>query len=314
MRLKHYRGAWYAVWTEGGQTRRVSLRTKDRGLAEQRLADLTATPQGETVAEIYTNYLTDLEARGKNPERARYAWKQLQATFGALRPDQVSAASCRAYTAHRRRHGVKDGTIGKELDCLRSALYWDNRHTPAKFDMPRRPPPKDRYLTRDEYARLRLAAKRELHVFVFVVLGIATAARKQALLDLTWDRIDFARGLIRLDTGAGGKGRAIVPMNRNARRALNLARRYAVSDHVIEYAGRKVGSIKRGFASACDRASLEGVTPHVLRHTAAVWMAERGIKMPVIAQYLGHADSRITERVYARYSPDYLRDAAGALE
>jgi integrase len=50
-----------------------------------------------------------------------------------------------------------------------------------------------------------------------------------------------------------------------------------------------------------------------MRHTAAVWMAEAGVPMPVIAQYLGHTDSRITERVYARFSPDYLRGAADAL-
>jgi integrase len=43
-------------------------------------------------------------------------------------------------------------------------------------------------------------------------------------------------------------------------------------------------------------------------------MAEGGIPMPVIAQYLGHRDSRTTERIYARFSPDYLREAAKALE
>jgi integrase len=36
--------------------------------------------------------------------------------------------------------------------------------------------------------------------------------------------------------------------------------------------------------------------------------------MPKIAQYLGHRDDRITQRVYARFSPLFLRDAADALE
>ena len=72
--------------------------------------------------------------------------------------------------------------------------------------------------------------------------------------------------------------------------------------------------MKKGIASAAERAGLEGVTPHVLRHTAAVWMAEAKTPMTEIAQYLGHSDSRITERVYARFSPDYLAGAAAALE
>ena len=54
-------------------------------------------------------------------------------------------------------------------------------------------------------------------------------------------------------------------------------------------------------------------SPHVLRHTAAVWMAEDGVPIQQIAQYLGHNDSRTTERVYARFSPDYLREVAKAL-
>jgi len=43
-------------------------------------------------------------------------------------------------------------------------------------------------------------------------------------------------------------------------------------------------------------------------------MAEAGISMSEIAQYLGHSDSTITERVYAKYSPEYLKTAASALE
>ncbi len=277
--------------------------------------DLEHQPIGESVAEIYQAYLNDLEARGKSPERCKTAWKALEDIFGALRPDQVTKGLCRSYTHARRLEGRADGTIGKELDCARSALRWHDRHTLAAFEMPPRPPPRDRRLTRGEYSRLRLAAKKSgLHIYVFVVLGLTTAGRRQALLDLTWDRVDFQRGLIRLADGSRGKGRATVPMTRHARRVLMLARRMQTSAHVIEYAGRPVGSVKKGFTSACARAGLEGVSPHVLRHTAAVWMAEDRIPMSEIAQFLGHADSRITERVYARYSPDYLRRALSALE
>jgi hypothetical protein len=38
-------------------------------------------------------------------------------------------------------------------------------------------------------------------------------------------------------------------------------------------------------------------------------MAEDEVPMQQIAQYLGHNDSRTTERVYARFSPDYLPKA-----
>lgn len=43
-------------------------------------------------------------------------------------------------------------------------------------------------------------------------------------------------------------------------------------------------------------------------------MAEAGVPMSEIASFLGHSDDRITQRVYAKYSPAYLRTAASALE
>jgi integrase len=114
---------------------------------------------------------------------------------------------------------------------------------------------------------------------------------------------------------ANRKGRAAVPIAEWVRPALDEAHRGALSDHVIEWGAQRVSSIKKGFTGAVRRAGLgPDVTPHVLRHTAAVWMAEDGVPMDEIAQYLGHTDSRTTYRVYARFSPDHLRRASKALE
>jgi len=88
-----------------------------------------------------------------------------------------------------------------------------------------------------------------------------------------------------------------------------------VTDYVIEYGGRRVNSVKRAFKAAAARAGLPSETsPHVLRHSAAVHMAESGISMAEIAQFLSHTTEKVTFATYARYSPDYLRRAASALE
>ena len=144
---------------------------------------------------------------------------------------------------------------------------------------------------------------------------LSTAARVTAVLELTWDRVDFERRQINLRTSEGRrKGRAIVPTTDSLQTALLNARKAALSNHVVEWAGGPVKSIKKGFKAATQEAGLSGVSPHVLRHTAAVHMAEAGISMDEIAQYLGHSDSRITASTYARYSPEHLRKAASALE
>jgi integrase len=95
---------------------------------------------------------------------------------------------------------------------------------------------------------------------------------------------------------------------------LTASKKTALTNYVVEYAGEKITSIKKAFGRAVIRAGLTNVHPHDMRHTAAVWMASEGIPMTQIAQYLGHRDSRVTERVYARFAPDHLRNAAAALE
>jgi hypothetical protein len=43
-------------------------------------------------------------------------------------------------------------------------------------------------------------------------------------------------------------------------------------------------------------------------------MAESGVPMEEIAQYLGHSNVNVTRKIYARFSPNHLRAAAAALE
>lgn len=319
IRAKLYRDWWYAVWVEGGKTRRRALRTQDREEALRGLEDFkvdAVAPIGATTGEIVAAYLDHKDGRIVDIERLRNAWKRAKGHFGHLRPNQITSDVCEGYTAIRKSQGVGNATILKEINTVRQALNWRGV-TGAKFEAPRQPAPRDKPLSRSEYNRL-LKATIQPHVRLFVILALTTAARKTALLELTWDRVDFKRNEIVLtvegEDGPERKRRATVKMNNTARKALEEAHSARQTDYVIEYAGRQVGDIKKGFRLAVQRAKLKDVTPHDLRHTAAVWMAEGGTSIEEIAQYLGHSDSRITFRVYARYRPDHLAKAASHLE
>lgn len=179
--------------------------------------------------------------------------------------------------------------------------------------LPGVPPPRDRRLTRDE-ANALLDGCAAPHVRLFVCLALNTAARSGALCGLKWQSVDLERRRISLGGTTRQKGRAVVPINDTLHAALTEAHTAALTPFVIEWAGGPVKSIKRAFRAAVTRAGLSSdVTPHVLRHTAASWMAEAGVPMSEIAAFLGHTDSRITEKVYAKYSPEYLQKAAKAL-
>lgn len=315
MRLKLYRGKWAAVGTdESGRPWRRSLRTADRATAERRFRDIRFETPGETIADAVALYLTEKKGRARSYQSMETAWRALKHTFGHLRPDQITRDLCRDYAAMRRKGGVADGTIIKDLGVLKAALKWAGKDKGAVFDMPPAPPPRERHITREELIKLADAATLP-HVKLFILLAWSTAARASALFDLTWGQVNFDRREIRLAKAEGRrKGRATVHMTDAAHTALKEAYEARTCDHVIEWGGRPVKSVKRAFAEACRRAGLEDVTPHVLRHSAAVAMAEDGRPIQEIAQVLGHTDPRVTFRIYARFTPGRLKSTMRALE
>ena len=181
--------------------------------------------------------------------------------------------------------------------------------------MPPPAKPRDRYLTRPELAKL-LDHIETPHVRLFVILAVTTGARMSALLDLTWDRVDLAKGIINLNPAGRNetnKRRAVVPIASRADAELRIALEGALTEYVIEYAGGPVKSVKKAIQAASMRSGVK-CSAHVFRHTAGVWMAEADVPMQKIAQYLGHTSTRVTETTYARYSPSFMRDASAALD
>jgi integrase len=266
--------------------------------------------------------------------RVRPVWKpatsSLKRHLADLQPDHITKERIRFYRSRRQVEGyevgrqgerrkktIGDGTIIRELGMLRAALQWAKRSKWITGDlphieMPPQPPPRERWLTRPEAERL-LAATRAPHVKVFLALCLYTASRGGAIKELLWNRVDFDRGLIDLGYVSGGKNRAVVPMADKLRPILIEAHAMATSPYVIEYGGQPVTTLDTAIRATARRAELAGVSAHTLRHTAATWMAIAGIPMEQIGRLLGHSDVRTTWSIYAKFTPDYLRDAVAAL-
>jgi integrase len=86
-----------------------------------------------------------------------------------------------------------------------------------------------------------------------------------------------------------------------------------MTDHVIEYGGKPVKSVKTALTAAARRSGV-AFSAHDLRRSAARWMAEADVPMEKIAQYLGHTSTRVTFATYARFSPRYMAEGAAALD
>lgn len=332
-RLAVRSGRFYVRWWQNGW-HAVSTRTADRREAERFLAQfvagtLEAPPPAEpTIAAILDSYLADRRSQVAAYATLEHACAALRRHLGELSPEHLTVARGRLYARQRRAEGytvgpaherrrkpVSDGTIAREVVTLRAALRWAVKQKWIAKDpyveAPASSPPRERWLSRDEAARLLLECRMP-HVRLFVALGLYTAARAGALFGLRWEQVDLERGMINFDAGRGNKRRNPIPIADALRPYLLEARAGATTGHVLEHGGKPISSIKNGFNAACRRARLDDVTPHTLRHTAATWMVEGRVPVDEIARFLGNTEKMI-EKVYGKHSPDYLRGAARAL-
>jgi integrase len=104
-----------------------------------------------------------------------------------------------------------------------------------------------------------------------------------------------------------------VPINPSLQAYLLEARSAATSPFVVEWAGAPVGRIQSAWASLLRRAGVAHCTPHDLRRNAGARMLQNGVPIEVVSAVLGHSNTGVTQRVYARLMVDHLREAVRKL-
>ncbi len=334
---------WWASWVDGsGNPARRSTGTTDKAEAKVIRAkwELEAhkerkqnRPRNETQAYTFHGlmmaYMQSIGLEKRSVDRDRYSLKRLYPFFAGKHLSSLSAADIRSYVDRRRQQGVQPATINRELGLLSAALNWARDElewdvpNPVRGRKPKSPAGRVRWITRSEAEALIRAAKAEPkceHVADFIRLGLHTGMRKGEMLGPEWRRVDLREGLVYLEAHHQKNGQISgVPLNRDAREAI-LSRASFRAEHcprspwVFAHAnGERIVNIKKGFAGACRRMGLEDFHPHDLRHTSAAWMVQDGVPIRTVAEYLRHADIRMTMR-YAHLSPANVRAAAKVLE
>lgn len=269
-----------------------------------------------TIASAMADYVAAMEPIVAAPVRLRSAAARALADASVIADQRGLDEWVRAYTAGRT--GVSAATVKRELIVVRAAMSraWKRGNIGWKpyVALPHARSRRQRWLTADE-ARAVAAHIPPRSRLAWQILTL-TGCRVGAMLDLTWDRVDFGVGVVdfRRDDdpkAARRKSRAIAPMTDALRAALRAARTTTNSTAVVPLSA---DTVRRDIAAAASKAGVTGVTPHVIRHSVATWLlAEERLPLSTVAAILGHRDSRITEIVYAHLVPAHLFDAAQAL-
>ena len=265
---------------------------------------------------------------------ARQATAKLKRHFGHMAVADILPADVDAYVKARRAGRIGrpsvNHTISRELSVLNAAINHDVRAKRTKkgdqpfIQLPGTSPPRDRWLTREEADKLLKAAAEHsgpragdptklTRIYRFVALALHTAGRMTAIKQLTRGQVDRERGLIYLNPKGRNqtkKKRATVPISDELAPILDaiLAQ---IPDRPDAYLLDHSGCIYTSFDRAVERAKLKDVTPHVLRHTKATWMAQAGVDLWRIAGVLGDTLATV-EKTYLHHQPEYLRSAINA--
>ena len=339
IRLKINRqGYWEIWWTDassgGYLTKRESCRTKEQSEAEAYLDTFctaardqqTAVAQGRTrtpsVDELCRRWLDYVTPLGKE-RTGRYVLAPVRGELGCLAADRLDSQTLQDYGRSRRGQGISKGTIRRELGGLRTVLLWAAKQKLVSRDdlpffdeavMPQEGPPRIKFLdeAQEQWFWDQAMQWDDPRVRVFVALGLETAARRGAILDLTWDRVDLKRGMIDyLVPGARvtKKRRVRVPISDRLRPVLEEASRQASYHIEGRPVGRVIeaqGMIRKPFERFTRAIGMVWVTPHVLRHSWGSLKVMRGASLYDISQVMGDSVATL-EKHYLHVSPDHLR-------
>lgn len=322
------RSVWEIVWYVRGKKKRLSTGTEDRIAADRHLTQHKERSgkreRTRLVDDALNAYLEEHAPHTARPKDIAYCVLNLAPFFGELSVDEVTKAKCQEYS--RERKGVANATIRKDLEILRAALNHDHAEGRCEKNfyvwMPDKPEARQRWLTRQEAAKLIRAARKVCdgmrdkdgemvmwHLPWFILLSLYSGQRKEAVLSLTWDRVDLERGKINWQYGKKtNKRRPMQPMPDALWLFMRYLRLKTSGEYVLSYRGARIARVTRSLATALKLAGIEGVTTHTLKHTAITWMMQAGTDIWAVAGFTGTSLKTI-ESTYGHHAPEYLEEA-----
>jgi len=318
---------WCRTWFDPAtrQTRRASLGTEDAATAQVELArwvTLNVKPhkQASTDVPLATVFARYHDKHGKAVRSAAINARNLVLMLEAL-PEGVTVGELTLDTQHQAaaklRETYSPGTIKRCFAIAKAAVNWAWKNGEIDRPMPflsiQEGAGRERILSIEELAHLWSQDMPD-HVRVFLALMIGTAARPEAVLELTRFQCDLAHGTINLNPPGRvqtKKRRPHLPMAGWLRPWIEQA-----EGPVVAYRGRSVKKIAGAFQTLRDAAGFSReVTSYTIRHTIATEMMARGVPELQIAAVMGHRlpNSRTTGR-YIHVAPKHFAEARMALD
>ncbi len=167
-------------------------------------------------------------------------------------------------------------------------------------------------LSRDEEQRLIQFAYRDTGERGLLIKTLfQTGARVSEFVNIKVEDFFLDEAMLLIAKGKGGKSR-YVPILPDLAQELRTHLGQRATGHLFEtnrhlpYSPRRIQQIVK--ATAAKAKIKKRVYPHLLRHSVATTLLERGMPIEQIQKFLGHAKLETTQ-VYAESTPEMIKDS-----
>jgi len=141
-----------------------------------------------------------------------------------------------------------------------------------------------------------------------ISFALNTGCRKEEILGLKWEDVDMVHSIITLRNTKNGETR-MVPINSALLASLEGIVRNISSPYVFcDVDGKRYGDIRKTFNKVCNRAGVEWLRFHDLRHTFASHLVMSGVDINTVSKLLGHKSLTMTLR-YSHLAQNHLDNA-----
>lgn len=154
--------------------------------------------------------------------------------------------------------------------------------------------PRQSILTREDLVKIREQAEPHIQFAIDLAYNLGVRTGKSELLALQWKHVDWENGRILVFATKTNKWRSI-PIARDFLEQLREAKKTAQTDFLVEYKGRPIKSLKKGFKSACDRAGIQkGIHSYDIRHLFCSTLLHKVGDPVTVANMMGHSSTKMT--------------------
>ena len=298
--------------------RRLTLFISDRERGQLKLPKKKSIP---TLAEYAKTYLELYKGAKENTLAVkRWAVGVLIRYLGEHPLDKITPFIVEKYRIQRKEQdGAKDNSINLDVQVL-SHLFSSavnegiiDANPCQKVKRLKVTQRKDRVLSGDEIAVILDMPEGKDRLMILTALF--TGMRLNEVLNLSWDDVDFSKGIIHVFQSKTGKTFDI-PLSECLRTALEAYRTHPAGSRVFEdreITHKVVLTYSKHFSSLFKDMGFDGFTFHNLRHTfASIMQSDLGIGAVTVMGMTGHSSLGMLQK-YSHTGLDSKQRAIQAL-